>query len=96
MILSTCRWSQWFCLLWLCRLMGLRYWPTGSRHLPPWVGLIRQAQRELDIQTYLPDGELSWHLESEGEMEVLTAEPGSAWRHFNAWLSHTLKLERWL
>ncbi|CAM3589683.1 MULTISPECIES: phospholipase D-like domain-containing protein [Halomonas] len=43
-----------------------------------------------------PDGELSWHLESEGEMEVLTAEPGSAWRHFNAWLSHTLKLERWL
>lgn len=43
-----------------------------------------------------PDKELNWHLEREGEMQVLTAEPGSVWRHFNAWLSHTLKFERWL
>ncbi|EHJ94094.1 hypothetical protein KUC_1052 [Vreelandella boliviensis LC1] len=43
-----------------------------------------------------PEGDLNWHLERDGEMEVLTTEPGSFWRHFNAWLSHTLKLERWL
>lgn len=43
-----------------------------------------------------PDRELNWHLEREGEMQVLTAEPGSVWRHFNAWISHTLKFERWL
>ncbi|TVP44343.1 MAG: phospholipase D family protein [Halomonas sp.] len=43
-----------------------------------------------------PERELNWHLEREGEMQVLTSEPGSAWRHFNAWLSHTLKFERWL
>ncbi|MCH4812278.1 phospholipase D family protein [Vreelandella neptunia] len=43
-----------------------------------------------------PQGELNWHLERDGEMHVLTAEPGSVWRHFNAWLSHTLKFERWL
>lgn len=43
-----------------------------------------------------PEGELNWHLERDGKMEVLTTEPGSFWRHFNAWLSHTLKLERWL
>ncbi|WP_231896769.1 MULTISPECIES: phospholipase D family protein [unclassified Halomonas] len=43
-----------------------------------------------------PERELNWHLERDGEMEVLTAEPGSFWRDFNAWLSHTLKFERWL
>lgn len=43
-----------------------------------------------------PQGELNWHLERDGDMEILTTEPGSFWRHFNAWLSHTLKLERWL
>jgi cardiolipin synthase C len=43
-----------------------------------------------------PEGELNWHLERDGETDVLTAEPGSFWRHFNAWLSHTLKFERWL
>lgn len=43
-----------------------------------------------------PAGELSWQLERDGEMEVLTTEPGGAWLHFKAWLSHALKLERWL
>tara|TARA_R110002012_G_scaffold9170_3_gene42109 strand:+ start:8498 stop:10057 length:1560 start_codon:yes stop_codon:yes gene_type:complete len=43
-----------------------------------------------------PEGALNWHLEREGEKQVLTTEPGSVWRHFNAWLSHTLGLERWL
>ena len=43
-----------------------------------------------------PEGELNWHLERDEKMEVLTAEPGSFWRHFNAWLSHALKFERWL
>ncbi|MDQ7733219.1 phospholipase D family protein [Halomonas sp. SpR1] len=43
-----------------------------------------------------PEGELNWHLERDGAMDVLTTEPGGYWRHFNAWLSHTLKLERWL
>lgn len=43
-----------------------------------------------------PEGELNWHLERDGAMDVLTTEPGGFWRHFNAWLSHTLKLERWL
>lgn len=43
-----------------------------------------------------PESELNWHLERDGNVEILTTEPGSFWRHFNAWLSHTLKLERWL
>ncbi|MCL5427330.1 MAG: phospholipase D family protein [Gammaproteobacteria bacterium] len=43
-----------------------------------------------------PEGELNWHLERDGEMDVLTKEPGSLWLHFNAWLSHTLRLERLL
>ncbi|MGQ7262384.1 phospholipase D-like domain-containing protein [Vreelandella sp. V005] len=43
-----------------------------------------------------PEGELNWHLERDGNVEILTTEPGSFWRHFNAWLSHALKMERWL
>ncbi|MGE6608009.1 phospholipase D family protein [Halomonas sp. NPDC076908] len=43
-----------------------------------------------------PEGELNWHLERDGKMEVLTSEPGNFWRHFNAWLSYTLRLERLL
>lgn len=42
------------------------------------------------------NGKLNWQFEREGQLEVLTKEPGSVWRHFNAWLSHTLRLERWL
>lgn len=43
-----------------------------------------------------PEGELNWHLERDGEMQILTTEPGTIWHHFNAWLSHKLRLERWL
>lgn len=51
----------------------------------------------LSYQVLLDDqGELNWHFERYGQPVVLTDEPGSLWRHFNAWLSHTLKLERWL
>ncbi|WP_249978973.1 phospholipase D family protein [Vreelandella olivaria] len=41
-------------------------------------------------------GELNWQFEQNGQPEILTDEPGGLWRHFNAWLSHTLRLERWL
>lgn len=40
--------------------------------------------------------ELNWQFEHNGESEVLAEEPGGWWRHFNAWLSHTFRLERWL
>lgn len=39
---------------------------------------------------------LNWELEHRGEPQMLAEEPGSTWRHFNAWLSHTFRLERWL
>ncbi|MBP5980900.1 MAG: phospholipase D family protein [Halomonas sp.] len=39
---------------------------------------------------------LNWALEHRGDPQVLAEEPGSTWRYFNAWLSHTLRLERWL
>lgn len=39
---------------------------------------------------------VSWTFEHRGESRLLSDEPGSTWRHFNAWLSHTFRLERWL
>ncbi len=41
-------------------------------------------------------GRVNWELEHGGEPRLLTEEPGSLWRHFNAWVSHTFRLERWL
>ncbi len=42
------------------------------------------------------DGQLRWRFEREGQPEELSDEPGTMWQRFNAWLSHTLRLERWL
>ncbi|UXZ53755.1 phospholipase D family protein [Halomonas sp. 7T] len=51
----------------------------------------------ISYQVVLDDsGRLNWLLERDGQPEVLTDEPGSWWRHLSAWLSHTLRFERWL
>lgn len=42
------------------------------------------------------NGELNWQFERDGQLDVLTKEPGGLWRHFNAWISHALRFERWL
>ncbi|MBZ5488601.1 phospholipase D family protein [Halomonas aquamarina] len=42
------------------------------------------------------EGRLTWELEHDGEPRWLTEEPGSLWRHFNAWVSQAFRLERWL
>ena len=41
-------------------------------------------------------GNINWEFEHRGEPQVLSDEPGNIWRHFNAWLSHAFRLERWL
>ncbi|MGM0914329.1 MAG: phospholipase D family protein [Pseudomonadota bacterium] len=41
-------------------------------------------------------GRLGWLTEIDGRVVRLKREPGSAWRHVNAWLSRVLRLERWL
>lgn len=51
----------------------------------------------ISYQLTLDDNhQLLWQFEREGQPEVLTDEPGTRWQRFNAWLSHTLRLERWL
>lgn len=42
------------------------------------------------------DEELVWHYEHRGEPLAAEKEPGNAWRHLNAWASHTFRLEGWL
>lgn len=51
----------------------------------------------LSYQVILDEhGRLGWRTQENGEAVLLDAEPGSPWRHFNAWLSRALRLERWL
>ncbi|WP_232710725.1 phospholipase D family protein [Halomonas sp. 141] len=48
-------------------------------------------QVRLDAQ-----GQLVWQWQQEGQLAVLSEEPGGWWRHFNAWVSRVLRLEKWL
>ena len=48
----------------------------------------------LSYQVKLVDDHLVWVTEDDGKMHVLTKEPGSWWRRFNAWFSTAVGLER--
>ncbi|MBH2076714.1 MAG: phospholipase D family protein [Pseudomonadales bacterium] len=50
----------------------------------------------LSYQVKLVDDHLVWVTEDDGKMHVLTKEPGSWWRRFNAWFSTAVGLERML
>lgn len=50
----------------------------------------------LSYQVKLQDDQIVWVTEDDGEMHVLTKEPGSWWRRFNAWFSTAVGLERML
>ena len=50
----------------------------------------------LSYQVKLQDDQIIWVTEDEGKMHVLTKEPGSWWRRFNAWFSTAVGLERML
>jgi putative cardiolipin synthase len=50
----------------------------------------------LSYQVKLVDDRLVWETEDDGKMHVLTKEPGSMWRRFNAWFSTAVGLERML
>ncbi|MFO7646728.1 phospholipase D family protein [Halomonas campaniensis] len=55
------------------------------------------ASPALSYAVLLDDqGRLGWLTQVDDRPVWLEREPGSAWRHFNAWLSRTLRLERWL
>ena len=41
-------------------------------------------------------GQLVWQWQQEGQLAVLSEETGGWWRHFNAWISRVLRLEKWL
>ncbi|MDU9411210.1 phospholipase D family protein [Pseudomonas sp. zfem005] len=43
-----------------------------------------------------PDGGMEWVTEEGGRQQVLRQEPGSLWRHFNAWFAERVGLERML
>lgn len=50
----------------------------------------------LSYQVKLEKDQVVWVTEDDGKMHTLTKEPGSWWRHFNAWFSNTVGLERLL
>jgi cardiolipin synthase C len=50
----------------------------------------------LSYQVKLQDEQIVWVTEDDGKMHVLTDEPGSWWRRFNAWFSTAVGLERML
>jgi putative cardiolipin synthase len=50
----------------------------------------------LSYQVKLQDDQIVWVTEDDGKMHVLTKEPGSWWRRFNAWFSTAVGLERML
>lgn len=57
---------------------------------------LRGMSPALSYQAQLENGQLVWVTEDNGELHALTDEPGSWWRHFNAWLSNSVGLERML
>ncbi|UNT13424.1 phospholipase D family protein [Pseudomonas sp. I3-I5] len=50
----------------------------------------------LSYQPELVGGKLVWVTEEDGQRRVLTSEPGSLWRRFNAWISKAVGLEKML
>ncbi|MNY76891.1 hypothetical protein D3C86_2166230 [compost metagenome] len=50
----------------------------------------------LSYQVKLENDQVVWVTEDDGKMHVLTKEPGSWWRRFNAWFSTAVGLERML
>ena len=50
----------------------------------------------LSYQVRLEEGRVVWETEDNGQLHTLDREPGSWWRHFNAWISATVGLERML
>ncbi len=50
----------------------------------------------LSYQPELVAGKLVWVTEEDGQRRVLTSEPGSLWRRFNAWISKAVGLEKML
>src|SRR5690606_32336301 len=50
----------------------------------------------LSDQVKLENDRIVWVTEDDGKMHTLTKEPGSWWRHFNAWMSTAVGLERML
>ena len=50
----------------------------------------------LSYKVELEKNQVVWVTEDNGKLHTLTREPGSWWRHFNAWLSNTVGLERML
>ena len=50
----------------------------------------------LSYKVELEKSQIVWVTEDNGKLHTLTSEPGSWWRHFNAWFSNTVGLERML
>lgn len=50
----------------------------------------------LSYQAWLENGQVVWVTEDNQQPHTLTREPGSWWRHFTAWFSTTVGLERML
>ncbi|EJM80607.1 MULTISPECIES: phospholipase D family protein [unclassified Pseudomonas] len=50
----------------------------------------------LSYEVKLEDERIVWVTEDDGKMHTLTDEPGSWWRHFNAWMSTAVGLEKML
>ncbi|WNZ87055.1 phospholipase D family protein [Pseudomonas sp. P108] len=68
---------------------------------PQLAGRVRELALEgmapaLSYHTVLERNQMVWVTEDEGKQHTLTKEPGSWWRHFNAWLSSAIGLERML
>ncbi|EXF91841.1 phospholipase [Pseudomonas fluorescens HK44] len=57
---------------------------------------LRGMSPALSYEARLENGQVVWATEDNGQPHTLTREPGSWWRHFNAWLSKSVGLERML
>jgi putative cardiolipin synthase len=50
----------------------------------------------LSYEAKLEDGHVVWVTEDDGKLHTLHKEPGDTWRHFNAWFSRVVGLEKML
>lgn len=71
-------------------------WLAGKVHELTEQGMHPAVSYQVKLSGPPDDRQLVWVAEDGGKLRVLTEEPGSRWRKFNAWLARFIGLERML